>query len=193
MLPAGSVLIALLLLACGSSIPPPPSPAVPTTDHPAAKPKKRVSRLVEQIIDKSFDYQIRQVLDLPRMGRKLIGRPYEALNVNNFDELPNSAWFTNRNGVTPMSSEAVFRGPNRSSGPDPSAPWEVVSIKSAGVTPGMTILDARGDRYIIKFDPPQIFPSWPAPPKWSPHACCMPQVTTFQKTTSLTWKSGSSS
>ena len=135
-------------------MPPPPWAAFPDPNRPIAQPKRRESRLVEEIIDKSFDYQIRQVLDLPRMGRKLIGRPYETLNVDRFDEVPNSSWFTNRNGVKPMSPLAVFRGPNRSGGPDMSAPWEVVSIKSAGVTPGMTILDARGDRYIVKFDPP---------------------------------------
>ena len=135
-------------------MPPPPSAAFPDLYRPIAKPKRRDSRLVEEIIDKSFDYQIRQVLDLPRMGRKLIGRPYEALNVDEFDEVPNSGWFTNRNGVKPLSLQAITRGPNRSDGPDMSAPWEVVAIKSAGVTPGMTIRDGRGDRYIIKFDPP---------------------------------------
>ena len=135
-------------------MPPPPSAAFPDLYRPIANPKRRDSRLVEEIIDKSFDYQIRQVLDLPRMGRKLIGRPYEALNVDEFDEVPNSGWFTNRNGVKPLSLQAITRGPNRSDGPDMSAPWEVVAIKSAGVTPGMTIRDGRGDRYIIKFDPP---------------------------------------
>ncbi len=146
--------ILAICLGCGSALPPPPSAAFPDPARPLAKPKRRKSRLVVEIIDKSFDYQISQVLDLPRMGRRLIGRPYEALNVDEFDEVSNSAWFTNRNGVEPLSPQAISRGPNRSNGPDMSAPWKVVAIKSAGVTPGMTILDGRDDRYIIKFDPP---------------------------------------
>ena len=32
-------------------------------------------------------------------------------------------------------------------------PWTVVAAKTEGITPGFTIEDARGDRYIIKFDP----------------------------------------
>ena len=37
----------------------------------------------------------------------------EAVNINTLDEVPNSAWFSNRHGTTRMSIEALVRGPNR--------------------------------------------------------------------------------
>ena len=145
--------ICLLLVACGTHLPPPVH-RLHRDDRPISRPEQRDPQLVQEIIDKSFDYQLKQFLDLPRGARKLAGRPYEALDIDPFDELPNSSWFTNRNGQAPMSLEEIRRGPNSSSGPDTTGPWRVVALKSAGVTPGMTIVDARNQRYIVKFDPP---------------------------------------
>lgn len=77
-----------------------------------------------------------------------------AANVNALDEVPNSSWFTNRIGLYPMTPEEVATGPGGGDGPDTSGKWTVVSAKTQGVTPGFTIEDPRGDRYLIKFDPP---------------------------------------
>jgi hypothetical protein len=52
-----------------------------------------------------------------------------------------------------MSVEEIARGPDTSEGPDPAGPWTIVRAKAEGVTPGFTIRDSRGDRYLIKFDP----------------------------------------
>jgi hypothetical protein len=76
-----------------------------------------------------------------------------AANINALDEVPNSTWFTNRMGLFPMSPEQVARGPTRSAGPDRGAPLVVVSAKTEGVTPGFNVRDARGDVYVVKFDP----------------------------------------
>jgi hypothetical protein len=85
---------------------------------------------------------------------RLIYGPVPAANVNGLGEVPNSSWFTNRIGLFPMSTADAARGPGGGTGPDRSAPWKVVGVKTEGVTPGFTIQDARGDRYLIKFDPP---------------------------------------
>ena len=77
----------------------------------------------------------------------------EAANANTLDEVPDSSWFTNRHGVERMSVEALVRGPDSGDGPDLSDPWTIFKSKSQGLTPGFEITDARGDRYIIKFDP----------------------------------------
>jgi hypothetical protein len=77
-----------------------------------------------------------------------------AANLNALDETPNSSWFTNRIGLFPMTPEETARGPIRGVGPDTSSTWMVVDAKTEGVTPGFTVEDARGDRYLIKFDPP---------------------------------------
>ena len=80
----------------------------------------------------------------------------EAQNVNTLDEVPDSSWFTNRHGVRRMSRDALVRGPDTIEGPDMSAPWRVFRSKIGGLTPGFQILDGRGDRYVIKFDPVRI-------------------------------------
>ena len=147
------VLVVLLTASCGPKLVP-PDRLVPGERPIPGKPKSRNVSLANEILEMSFGYQLWQILDTPRTARKIAGRPYEALNVDNFDEVPNSSWFTNRNGVEAMSAAEIRRGPNLSGPPDDSGPWRVVAIKSAGVTPGLTIVDSRGKRYIIKFDAP---------------------------------------
>lgn len=77
-----------------------------------------------------------------------------ATNVNSLDEVPNSTWFTNRIGLVGFSLEETARGVGRGTGPDTTQAWTVVSAKTQGVTPGFNVKDARGDTYLIKFDPP---------------------------------------
>ncbi len=95
-----------------------------------------------------------RLFDLPRHFRGMAGKPKEAENINAFDEAPNSSWFTNRNFFRPIAPEEFAKGSNRTAGPDTSGPWQVINCKHDGVTPGVTISDARGDIYILKFDPP---------------------------------------
>jgi len=76
-----------------------------------------------------------------------------AANVNALGEVPNSTWFTNRIGLFPMTPAEAARGPGSGAGPDRSSPWKIVSAKTEGVTPGFNVRDAKGDTYLIKFDP----------------------------------------
>jgi len=73
-----------------------------------------------------------------------------AQNINAIDEVPDSNWYENRTGLSP---EAVAKGPDTSDGPAPGK-WTVTGAKSNGVTPGFTIKDSTGQRWFIKFDPP---------------------------------------
>ncbi len=79
--------------------------------------------------------------------------PHRAMNVNTLDEVPDSSWFTNRIGAKPMTVDEIVRGPDRGTGPAPG-PWTIVSGKTEGITPGMTIRDSTGQIYFVKFDPP---------------------------------------
>ena len=146
-----------LLLFSGCAVAhhqPPPKRYVFTDATPVTQPRSRKPSLPQEIVDKTFALQLQQALDLPRVIRRIAGRPYEALNVDSFDEVPNSAWFTNRNATSAMSLKEIRRGPSTAGGPDTTSVWSVVGLKKQGVTPGMTIVDGHGDRYIIKFDPP---------------------------------------
>jgi hypothetical protein len=76
-----------------------------------------------------------------------------AVNVNTIDEVPDSSWFTNRAGTSRWSAAQAATGPDSGTGPAPG-PWTIVAAKTEGITPGMTIRDAAGVVYFIKFDPP---------------------------------------
>jgi len=80
----------------------------------------------------------------------------DVVNVNTLDEVPDSAWFTNRHAVRRLSLDELRRGPNRGEGPDPGTTWTVFASKSQGLTPGFEIRDEKGDRYVIKLDPVDI-------------------------------------
>jgi hypothetical protein len=75
----------------------------------------------------------------------------KARNVNTIDEVPNSNWFTNRIGVTPLSIDEVVKGPLTGSGPAPGK-WTVTRGKQAGFAPGFTMRDADGETWFVSFD-----------------------------------------
>ena len=79
--------------------------------------------------------------------------PIRAQAVNTLGEVPDSAWYTNRHGSRRMSIEDLVRGPATQGPPSMDGPWQVLTAKSEGVTPGFLIRDGRGRRYFLKFDP----------------------------------------
>ena len=143
----------LVLSGCAASSLSPPRPVLYADDQPVPPPGSRSPSLAVEILDKTLAYPLKRRLDLPRLVRDLLHAPYEAQNVDAFDEVPNSSWFTNRLGRHRLTPAQVQSGV-AAAGPDTTAPWTVISFKSTGVTPGMMIIDGRGDGYIIKIDPP---------------------------------------
>ena len=84
-----------------------------------------------------------------RPGKQQVGR---AASVNTIDEVPDSSWFTNRAGTSPLTAADIARGPDDDRGPAPGK-W-AVSRKAGGASPGFTITDPKGNTYFLKFDPP---------------------------------------
>jgi len=85
-------------------------------------------------------------------------RAQEAADINSLDEVVNSTWFTNRIGLTRLTPAELSEGPahgrDLAAGPDRSERWTIIGAKTAGVTPGFRIKDAKGDVWLLKFDPP---------------------------------------
>jgi hypothetical protein len=82
----------------------------------------------------------------------------EAINVNSFDEEPDSAWFTNRIGVRAMSIEELKLGActtaqiiDASSATDGS--WVVDSGKGNGSSPGFRVNIPGQGKYMFKGEP----------------------------------------
>ena len=76
-----------------------------------------------------------------------------AQNINTIDEVPDSNWFTNRIGNTAITPEQMTRGANVGAPPDPEK-WILTREKTAGVHPGFTARDAKGETWFLQFDPP---------------------------------------
>jgi hypothetical protein len=106
-------------------------------------------------------YRVGQFLNVGRSFRAIgtwvgLTDPLEAQNINAFDEVPDSTWFTNRHHVNRLSQDTLARGATKEQGaPDMTGPWEAISGKeSLGSTPGFVIRDRKNDLYLLKFDPP---------------------------------------
>lgn len=84
--------------------------------------------------------------------RKWTGEQHPAVNVTRFDDVVGSSWFRHRNDRDRLSPERLALGPDTTR-PDMSRGLTIVDAKTAGVTPGFTIEDARGQRYLLKLDP----------------------------------------
>lgn len=149
---APSVSLALLLGCTGGARFRPPAP-VPDDRMHVSQPKERSINVEADAVDQQVFQQVEQLLDFSRDARWLVGKRKEAMNVDAFDGVANSSWYTNRNAKTRMTIEDIRRGPDGGSGPDTASSWEIFRAKTEGVTPGFSIIDKSGERYVIKFDP----------------------------------------
>lgn len=84
-----------------------------------------------------------------RLVRALeVSRHHRAVGVNALDEVPDSTWFTNRD----PSLDELRDGPGEGDTPELHKPWTITSTKVGGTEIGFIIKDARGRKYLLKFD-----------------------------------------
>jgi hypothetical protein len=144
-----AVVAAALLCGCAGKLPYRPPGPVPDDRRHIEKPRSRDVNILGELAENQVLRQMEQMFDVARISRRVTGHPKEARNVDAFDEVPNSSWFTNRNHRVRMSIEEFRRGPNTVDGPDMTGTCEIVRAKTQGVTPGFTIVDGRGDPELI--------------------------------------------
>jgi len=126
---------------------------IPDDRKPVSEPKNRDVNIARDVIEKQFFDQMEQSFDLSRQIRNIFGKPKQAYNINAFDEVENSSWFTNRNHVKEFTNDEIALGPNTRAEPDTSGIWMITQVKAEGVTPGFRIKDSQGEGYVIKFEP----------------------------------------
>ena len=80
--------------------------------------------------------------------------PRRALGVNALDDVPDSTWFTNRIGVRDLTIDELRTGPNQVGSPELHRPWTVHATKPGAPELGLLITDARGIKFLLKFDLP---------------------------------------
>ncbi len=115
--------------------------------------QKREASLYGDVFDQRLYYAGTQYLYLDRLYRGLSGHKRSALDVNPFDEVPDSNFFTSRHGRNRMSLDALKQGSVVTPGPDPNGKWTILQGKFDGANPEFLIQDEKGDRYLLKFDP----------------------------------------
>lgn len=143
------ILIILALVACSGSsrigaVRFQNAPAVVKVDDRQNVPKPPAMRDYLRT-----SYYVESFYELWRRAIRL-ERPRRALGVNALDEVPDSTWFTNR-ALTP---DEIRRGPLPDS-PEGHFPWTVTKGKSGGLDPGFICKDARGEKFLLKFDEPK--------------------------------------
>jgi hypothetical protein len=127
--------------------------AAPVAAADATPPHATDLSYYYDLFEQSLVRPMTRVLDPARWVRKAIGKPREAINVDDHDavRLP-STWWQPRVGFLPVSVEQVLHGPGP--GGPLAGTWTVTRAKTQGVTPGFFIKDPAGTRFILKFDPP---------------------------------------
>src|ERR1043166_7522268 len=112
-----------------------------------AKPPRTHEVLVDTYhYDAIVQRTIERALDLARHRR--------ALGVNAVDEVPNSTWFINRIGVRDLTIDELTNGPLTIESPELHKPWTIKSAKPGAGDVGFVIEDARGEKFLLKFDAP---------------------------------------
>lgn len=124
-------------------------------DDPVAKwPAPQNAATVQpRRINEYYDF-FQNLMFKPGEVAEKVGAPIPARAVNTLGEVPDSEWYTNRHYAHRMSDAELVRGPGNSTPPSMTKQWRVVSAKNEGITPGFTIVDGEGNRYLLKFDPP---------------------------------------
>lgn len=143
--------LAAALGACAGRTPVPdrPEPIAYADTLPIREPAYRAPGEAPLLIRDAISGQVAKGISV----RRLVGESHEALNVTRYDDVVNSAWFEHRNARVPLSPDEMLRGPTTGLGPDTTGPILLTQAKLQGISPGFHIVDPRGVRYVVKFDP----------------------------------------
>ncbi len=131
----------------------PPEP-LPADTLPIPRPEEVKIDYLHDGYSQTFTMAFEKLFDIAGHIKSLTDNPKQAMNLNAFDGVDNSTWFTNRNVENKMSIDSFAKGPDTEYGPDTTGTWLIIRAKAEGITPGFTIKDKRGGTYVIKFDPP---------------------------------------
>jgi hypothetical protein len=120
-------------------------------DDPIARaPESRSAANAKPLdIDLFFEYSFNLFVNASRKPSNS-----RAGNLNTIDEVPDSSWFVNRIGTTPITAEQLARGVNSDVAPSPEK-WVLLREKSAGTNPGFTARDGNGQTWFLQFDAPE--------------------------------------
>ncbi len=144
-----NLIVALFALVLGLSFP--VQAASESSSAPAQK--RGEASLYQDMFDQSVYYEGTNLLRFDRIYRKLFRKKLRALDVNAFDEVPDSGFFQNRQGRKKLSGEELQWGVHETPGPDLSGPLTIFYAEAEANPPKFWVLDGKGEEYLLKFDP----------------------------------------
>ncbi len=107
----------------------------------------------KDVFDQNLYYEGMQFLDFGRLWRMISRKKTRAANLNAYDEVPDSTFFVNRHARKRLSAAELESGRRETPGPDLSRPLTVTQGIFVKVNPAFYVRDAKGDEYLLKFDP----------------------------------------
>ncbi len=114
----------------------------PSADH-HADIKKTPDSLYADVFDNNVLDDNLSLLDFKRLGRKITGAKLRSANVNIYDEVADSAFFTNRKSRA-AAAEAQ--------GPDVSGALQITGGHLEGLRPVFEVRDSKGEEFTLYFD-----------------------------------------
>lgn len=147
--PLASALLPLVIAACAAALLAGATPRF-LSDDPLARDPESGDAAKARRVDIGLTYEMAFNLFVTSQRNP---SHVHALNVNTIDEVPDSSWFTNRMLPRTVTSDAIVRGPNTGTAPNPER-WTITREKSAGFSPGFTAKDANGETWFLSFDTP---------------------------------------
>ncbi len=142
-----SLLLCFLLLQSSASF-----AAEAAADNPEFK--KNPDSLYKDVFDNNVYYDNTSYLHLDRLGRKIFGKKLRSADVNLYDEVADSAFFTNRHARKALSAQELAAGNYVSSGPELSGKMMITDGYLMGLRPVFTVKDSKGEEYTLYFDSP---------------------------------------
>lgn len=140
----------------GTGVPIDSTVCVDRDDQPISMPKVRDPNLAENLYREGVVDQLSTAFDIPdkilwALQPLGVTTNRRAANVNRYDEVPASTWFTPRNHVRALKPDEIRNGLEGPVHPEP--PYTIKEMKKGGVTLGFQIKDGADRRWIIKLDP----------------------------------------
>lgn len=117
-----------------------------------AEIKKNPASFYKDMFDHNVYYDNTAYLRFDRIGRAISRKKVRAASANVYDEVADSAFFTNRNGRKTISGDDLTKGHLENSGPDLSGKLTITGGELDGLRPIFIVRDSKGDEYTLYFD-----------------------------------------
>jgi hypothetical protein len=127
-------------------------PEIVLNPYPVPEIPYKEPSLYADFFENNIFERLEKYLMFSTKTKELLNILESAGRINAFDEVPDSALFTNRNGKERLTLDQIKRGPDVGPGPVTDDTWVITKGKGAGRSPGFFMVDSTGEKYLIKLD-----------------------------------------